>query len=99
VALDHSIVEARLAAVKAPSVTVVGALDPDFSDPAAELDWITGAIDTRGILVPDAGHYPQHQAADVVVPAVLELLAGLPALPAPSTADAAVQGRDGGARA
>jgi pimeloyl-ACP methyl ester carboxylesterase len=103
VALDHSIVEARLAAVKAPSVTVVGALDPDFSDPAAELDWITGAIDTRGILVPDVGHYPQHQAADVVVPAVLELLAGLPPLPARAaaapTADTAAQAQDGGTRA
>ncbi|MFD6142995.1 alpha/beta fold hydrolase [Promicromonospora sp. NPDC060271] len=103
VALDHSVVEARLAAVTAPSVTVVGALDPDFSDPAAELDWITRAIDTRGILVPDAGHYPQHQAADVVVPAVLELLAGLPPLPAhaatDTTADIAAQAHDGGTRA
>lgn len=105
VALDHSVVEARLAAVRAPALTVVGAIDPDFSDPAAELAWITGAIDTRGILVPDVGHYPQHQAADVVVPAVLELLAGLPALPTPTpttdaaTTDAAAPAQDGGARA
>ena len=102
VALDHSVVEARLAAVKAPALTVVGAIDPDFSDPAAELAWITGAIDTRGILVPSVGHYPQHQAADVVVPAVLEFLAGLPALPAPTPATAAepaAQAQDGGTRA
>lgn len=100
ISLDHSVVEARLAAVEAPSVTVVGALDPDFSDPAAELDWITGTIDTRGILVPDVGHYPQHQAADVVVPAALELLAGLPPLPAATATDTtAARAQDGGARA
>ncbi|TGJ97803.1 alpha/beta hydrolase, partial [Actinotalea fermentans ATCC 43279 = JCM 9966 = DSM 3133] len=28
-------------------------------------------------LLPDVGHYPQHQAPDVVVPATLMFLAGL----------------------
>lgn len=88
VALDHSVVEARLPDVGAPALVIVGALDPDFSDPAAELAWITDTIDTSGVLVPEAGHYPQHQAPDVVVPAVLEFLAELPA-----------QAPDGGRRA
>lgn len=78
VALDHSVVEVRLPQVKAPALAIVGAADPDFPDPAAELAWITGAIVARGVLVPEVGHYPQHQAPDVVVPAVLEFLAGLP---------------------
>jgi pimeloyl-ACP methyl ester carboxylesterase len=102
ISLDHSVIEARLAAVEAPALAVIGAIDPDFSDPAAELAWITDTIDARGVLVPDVGHYPQHQAPDVVVPAVLEFLAGLPALPAASgntTTDTAVQAEDGGRRA
>ncbi|WP_407316737.1 alpha/beta hydrolase [Isoptericola halotolerans] len=81
VALDHTVVERRLADVQAPALAVVGALDPDFADPAAELAWVREAIGVppeHGILVPDAGHYPQHQTPDVVVPAVLGFLAGLP---------------------
>ncbi|PUB22197.1 pimeloyl-ACP methyl ester carboxylesterase [Promicromonospora sp. AC04] len=90
VALDHSVVEPRLPAVAAPALVVVGALDPDFSDPAAELDWMTDTLGARGVLVPEVGHYPQHQAPDVVVPAVLDFLAGLPGTPArPGAADAA----------
>jgi pimeloyl-ACP methyl ester carboxylesterase len=75
VALTHAAVEPRLARIQAPALTVVGALDPDWSDPAAELAWIGSAIDTRTVLVADAGHYPQHQAPDVVGSAVLDLLA------------------------
>ncbi len=101
VALDHSVIEARLPAVQAPALVVVGALDPDFSDPAAELGWMTDTIGAHGVLVPEVGHYPQHQAPDVVVPAVLDFLAGLPALPdvpdAPSGPAAPAQ--DGGPRA
>jgi pimeloyl-ACP methyl ester carboxylesterase len=79
VALDHSVVEKRLADVAAPALAVFGALDPDFDDPAAELAWASTVIDARGLLVDDAGHYPQHQAPDVVVPALLAFLADLPA--------------------
>lgn len=74
-ALTHAVVEPRLPRVQAPALAVVGALDPDWPDPAAELTWIGGAIGARTLLVPDAGHYPQHQAPDVVAGAVLDLLA------------------------
>ncbi|WP_460706137.1 alpha/beta fold hydrolase [Myceligenerans halotolerans] len=80
VALDHSVVEARIGEVGAPALVVVGELDPDYDDPAAELDRMTEALSTpatTALLVPDTGHYPQHQAPDVVVPAVLRFLAGL----------------------
>ncbi|WP_285105800.1 alpha/beta hydrolase [Promicromonospora sp. MEB111] len=102
-ALDHSVVEARLSDVAAPSLAVVGTLDPDFADPAAELAWITETIGSRGVLVDEVGHYPQHQAPDVVVPAVLDFLAGLPGLPAESANGAAAGGAgdvaDGGRNA
>jgi pimeloyl-ACP methyl ester carboxylesterase len=74
-ALDHAVVGPRVARIQAPALAVVGALDPDWSDPAAELDWIAGQLDTRTLLVPDAGHYPQHQTPEVVAEAVLGLLA------------------------
>lgn len=74
-ALDHAVVTPRVPRIHAPALAVVGALDPDWSDPAAELAWIAEQIDTRTLLVPDAGHYPQHQTPAVVTAAVLELLA------------------------
>ena len=79
--LTHEPVEARLADVRAPAVAFVGELDPDFADPAAELAWIVATLGARGVAVPDAAHYPQHQAPAVVVPVVLEHLAGLPREP------------------
>ena len=35
--LDHSVVEPRVSAVRAPALIAVDALDPDYADPAAEL--------------------------------------------------------------
>jgi pimeloyl-ACP methyl ester carboxylesterase len=104
VALDHSVVEVRLPALRASALAIVGAVDPDFSDPAAELAWITDMIDARGVLIPDVGHYPQHQAPDVVVPAVLDFLAGLPGQPgsagsAGAAGDDTAAAEDGGRRA
>jgi pimeloyl-ACP methyl ester carboxylesterase len=74
-ALDHAVVTPRVPRISAPALAVVGALDPDWSDPAGELTWIAEQIGTRTLLVPDAGHYPQHQTPAVVAQAVLELLA------------------------
>lgn len=74
-ALDHAVVASRVPRIQAPALAVVGALDPDWSDPAAELAWIAEQIDARTLLVPDAGHYPQHQTPEVVTEAVLGLLA------------------------
>ncbi len=76
--LDHGVVEPRLGEVRAPTLAVVGSLDPDFRDPAAELDWIVDVLHATPVLIPDVGHYPQAQRPDVVVPAVRDLLAALP---------------------
>jgi pimeloyl-ACP methyl ester carboxylesterase len=73
--LDHGVVEARLDAVGAPSLVVMGELDPDFPDPAAEAGWISSRIGAQVVMVPEAGHYPQSQRPDVVVPAVIDFLA------------------------
>lgn len=74
-ALTHAPVEARVARIQAPALAVVGGLDPDWPDPAAELAWVRDAIGARAVLVADAGHYPQHQTPEVVADAVLALLA------------------------
>lgn len=74
-ALTHAVVEPRLPRIQAPALAVVGALDPDWRDPAAELAWIGATLPgARTLLVPDAGHYPQHQTPDLVADAVLDLL-------------------------
>jgi len=80
VALDHSVIEPLAAAVEAPSLVVVGELDPDYQDATAALADMREALGGQGLLVPGVGHYPQHQAPEVVTPAVLEFLAGLPAV-------------------
>lgn len=91
-ALTHAPVEARVPRIQTPALAVVGALDPDWKDPAAELAWIRDAIGARAVLVDDAGHYPQHQTPEVVAEAVLGLLAEVapvaPAAPADGVAGA-----------
>ncbi|WP_147795127.1 alpha/beta fold hydrolase [Cellulomonas sp. Y8] len=91
-ALTHAPVEARVPRIQAPALAVVGALDPDWKDPAAELAWIRDAIGARAVLVEDAGHYPQHQTPEVVAEAVLGLLGEVapvaPAAPADGVAGA-----------
>lgn len=78
--LTHAPVEARLGEVVAPVLAFVGALDPDFKDPAAEALWLRSAVDAEVTLIPEVGHYPQHQAPQVVVDDTLAFLASLPRL-------------------
>jgi len=78
--LDHSVIEPLVATVQAPSLVVVGELDPDYRDAAAELSRMREALGGAELLVPGVGHYPQHQAPEVVAPAVLDFLAGLPSV-------------------
>jgi pimeloyl-ACP methyl ester carboxylesterase len=73
--LDHDVAEERLGAVRAPSLVVMGELDPDFPDPKAEAQWISESIGATVTMVPEAGHYPQSQRPDVVVPAIVSFLA------------------------
>jgi pimeloyl-ACP methyl ester carboxylesterase len=68
----HAPAEARLAEVRCPVLVVMGELDPDFRDPRAEADWIASRLDATVVMIPEAGHYPQAQRPDLVVPAVLD---------------------------
>ncbi|MCI2239369.1 alpha/beta hydrolase [Paenibacillus sp. TRM 82003] len=74
VSLDHSVVPPVLPGVSAPALLVVGELDPDYPDPAAELSWMARQLPSETFLVPDAGHYPHAQRADLVAPRVVEFL-------------------------
>jgi pimeloyl-ACP methyl ester carboxylesterase len=78
-ALTHSVVEPRLPEVQAPMLAFVGALDPDFKDPAAEADWIE-SLGAQVVRVPESGHYPQAQRPDIIVPATLTFVNDLRAV-------------------
>lgn len=72
---SHAPVEARLGAVHAPTLVVMGGRDPDFPDPAAEAGLVAERLRGRAIMVPGAGHYPQAEYPEIVVPAVVDFLA------------------------
>ncbi|MGZ4590363.1 MAG: alpha/beta fold hydrolase, partial [Actinomycetes bacterium] len=68
---SHLPAERALDAVRAPALVVMGALDPDFTDPAAEAAWIRDRIGAEVLMVPEAAHYPHAQRPDLVSPAVV----------------------------
>lgn len=72
---DHAPAEARLERVTAPSLVVMGTLDPDFPDPAAEARWIAERLAASVVMVDDAGHYPHAQQPEQTAAAILEFLA------------------------
>jgi len=71
---DHAPAEARLADVTAPVLVLMGARDPDFTDPAAEAQWIGDAVRAEVVMAADSGHYPHSQQPDVAAEAVLAFL-------------------------
>jgi pimeloyl-ACP methyl ester carboxylesterase len=73
--LSHAPVAAELDQVSQPCLVVMGELDPDFPDPAAEAQWIARALHAEVLMVSDAGHYPQSQQPQVTLDAVGHFLA------------------------
>lgn len=71
---SHAGAGAALPRVTAPTLVVMGDLDPDFSTPQTEAAWIGETLSARVVMVPEAGHYPQSQRPDVVGPAVASFL-------------------------
>lgn len=71
----HAPAEAALNRITAPTLVVMGELDPDFPNPATEAAWIAEKLSARVVMVAEAGHYPQSQRPDVVAPAVASFLA------------------------
>jgi pimeloyl-ACP methyl ester carboxylesterase len=68
---SHEPVAARLGKVNAPTLVVMGSLDPDFPDPNAEAQWIARQLQGKVLMVPGAGHYPQAEFPELVSPAVI----------------------------
>jgi pimeloyl-ACP methyl ester carboxylesterase len=74
--VTHDPSAAVIDTVAAPALIVMGELDPDFKDTAAEAKWISEQLaNSQVLMVPDAGHYPQSQRDDIVSPAVVSFLA------------------------
>ena len=73
----HDPAEARLGAVTAPAIVIMGELDPDFKDPAAEAAFVGDVLHAEVVMVAEAGHYPQAQQPDVTAAAVLGFLEGV----------------------
>jgi pimeloyl-ACP methyl ester carboxylesterase len=72
--LSHAEAERVLDRVTAPSLVVMGELDPDFPDPAGEAAWIADRLHGERVMVPESGHYPQEQQPGIVADAVLRFL-------------------------
>ena len=66
--------EARIPNVHAPVLVVMGTKDSDFSDPAAEADWVATHLHGKKLMVDGAGHYPHVEYPDIVAPAVIEFI-------------------------
>jgi pimeloyl-ACP methyl ester carboxylesterase len=71
---SHAPVEARLGAVRAPVLVVMGANDPDFADPAAEASWVARRLGGSVVMVPLSGHYPHAEFPEIVAPEVLRFV-------------------------
>jgi pimeloyl-ACP methyl ester carboxylesterase len=66
--------KARIPNVHAPVLVVMGTKDSDFSDPAAEADWVATHLHGKKLMVDGAGHYPHVEYPDIVAPAVIEFI-------------------------
>ena len=67
-------VENRLNLVKTRTLVIVGTKDPDWPDPKAEAQFIADKLSAKLQVVEDAGHYPQAEMPEQVIPVVLDFL-------------------------
>jgi pimeloyl-ACP methyl ester carboxylesterase len=68
-------VEPRLAAIRAPSLVVMGSRDPDFDDPAGEAATMAGLVRGKVAMIDGAGHYPHAEMPAATAAAILAFLA------------------------
>jgi pimeloyl-ACP methyl ester carboxylesterase len=67
--------EERIGRVQTSSLVVMGTKDPDWPDPEAEGRWIVDHLSGSSLLlVEDAGHYPQTEMPEEVIPGLLDFL-------------------------
>ena len=68
---DHSTVGPWIAKVQCPVLVVMGDADPDWPNSAAEADWIVSNFkDAQLLMVEGAGHAPQFEKPQVVLPVI-----------------------------
>ena len=72
--INHDAAEARLGGVSQPTLVIMGDQDPDFPDPKGEAVWIAEQLHGEAVMVPEAGHYPHSQRAEVTTNAVVAFL-------------------------
>lgn len=73
--VDRSDVEPRLAAIRAPSLVVMGSRDPDFDDPAEEAATMAKLVGGKVAMIEGAGHYPHAEMPEATAAAILAFLA------------------------
>jgi pimeloyl-ACP methyl ester carboxylesterase len=66
----HDAAAAALGSITAPTLVIMGELDPDFPNPAEEASWIADQSRGEVLMVSGVGHYPQSQRPDLVGPAI-----------------------------
>jgi len=66
--------EARIPEVHAPVLVVMGTRDSDFTDPAAEADWVATHLHGKKLMVDGAGHYPHVEYPDIIAGAVVDFM-------------------------
>lgn len=71
---DHAPAEAKLSGVTAPTLVIMGELDPDFKNPAEEARFTGEALKGEVVMVPETGHYPQSQQPEITASAILRFL-------------------------
>jgi pimeloyl-ACP methyl ester carboxylesterase len=65
---------ARIPAVHAPVLVIMGTRDSDFDDPAAEADWVATHLHGKKLMVDGAGHYPHVEYPDLVAGAIIDFV-------------------------
>jgi pimeloyl-ACP methyl ester carboxylesterase len=67
---------ARLGAIQAATLVVMGSKDPDFDDPEAEARWIAERTSGTVAMIDGAGHYPHAEMPDKFAEVVVPFLSG-----------------------
>ena len=67
-------VEVRLAEVRARTLVVMGAADPDFPEPEQEAADVARLLRGRMVMIPGAGHYPHTERPEITVGEILTFL-------------------------
>lgn len=71
---SHELARQLTSEVNVPSLTLMGALDPEFKKPNTEMNWIKNALHGQGSLIADAGHYPQSQQPERMLKLLIPFL-------------------------